>query len=168
MPSCSICIDELKRPVSLPCGHVFCNDCVYRAVTAVKPYANLHYCPTCRAPYTTVNMDNSVVPDHLRPHVLPHIRRLFLDERTSPSTSSDMPSEPQTQFAECSRLSAENKTLRFNCDMWRKRAECHAAATLGLLNLARVARDEALQMKKERDELQAQFQVMKRKRDADE
>lgn len=113
-------------------------------------------------------MDNSVVPDHLRPHVLPHIRRLFLDERTTPPASSNMPSEPQTQFAECSRLSAENKTLRFNCDMWRKRAECHAAATIGLLNLARTARDEALKMKKERDELQAKFQVMKRKRDVDE
>ena len=110
-------------------------------------------------------MDSSVVPNHLRPHVLPHIRRLFLDEHR-PLVDDNMPSS--SAFTECSRLSAENSTLRFNCDMWRKRAEVHAAATVGLLNVARDARNENLQLKKERDELDRKYNMLKRKFDVDE
>ncbi|KAF9048340.1 hypothetical protein BDZ89DRAFT_759847 [Hymenopellis radicata] len=165
MPSCSICIDDLKKPVALPCGHVFCSNCVYRAVSAIKPYATLHYCPTCRTPYTTVNMDTALVPDHLRPHVVPHIRRLYLDEPNPQPANNMTTSSP---LAESARLSAENASLRFNCDLWRKRAEVHAAATLGLLNIARVARDHALQLKQEKEDLERKYNVLKRKVDADE
>jgi hypothetical protein len=41
--------------------------------------------------------------------------------------------------------------LRRQCQIWRHRAEMHAATTLGLVGLARMTREHALQMKKERD-----------------
>ncbi|PBK99756.1 hypothetical protein ARMGADRAFT_985669 [Armillaria gallica] len=165
MPSCSICIDELKQPVALPCGHVFCTECVFRAVNAIKPYATIHYCPTCRAPYTTVNIDPTLIPSHLRTHIIPSIRRLYLDE---PNPNIDSSMNTPKAVSECARISAENAALRLNCGLWRRRAEVHAAATLGLLNVARIARDSAVQLKQEKDELERRYNVLKRKIDAEE
>jgi len=41
---CPICTALLCRPVSLPCGHVFCDDCIRRS--------DLVQCPYCRQPFT--------------------------------------------------------------------------------------------------------------------
>ncbi|XP_018416723.1 PREDICTED: E3 ubiquitin/ISG15 ligase TRIM25-like [Nanorana parkeri] len=47
--NCSICLDIYKDPVSLRCGHNFCQDCVVSALKAQKsrPYT----CPECKANY---------------------------------------------------------------------------------------------------------------------
>ncbi|THV02529.1 hypothetical protein K435DRAFT_653101 [Dendrothele bispora CBS 962.96] len=164
MPSCTICLDELKSPVSLPCGHIYCSECLLRAINAIKPYTTLHFCPTCRTPYSIVGVNPALVPQHLRPHIVPCVRRVFLEESTSGSKTSP----PGAAITECGRLTAENTSLRVNCGLWRKRAEVHAAATLGLLNLARLAKEQAEKMKRERDELQKQCQILKRKLDAEE
>ena len=49
------------------------------------------------------------------------------------------------------------------CEVWRKRAGVHAAATLGLVGLARLARDHALKMKQEKAELEERYSTLKRK-----
>ena len=41
----------------------------------------------------------------------------------------------------------------------------HAAATLGLVGLARIARDYALRMKKERDEFEERYNALKKEYD---
>lgn len=46
--SCEICTEQYKNdtvPACLPCGHVFCNDCLHRI--------NNKACPTCRRTYDT-------------------------------------------------------------------------------------------------------------------
>ncbi|KAF5351372.1 hypothetical protein D9758_008033 [Tetrapyrgos nigripes] len=164
MPSCSICLDELKSPVSLPCGHVFCSECLFRAVNAVRPYTSLHFCPTCRNMYSIVGLNPALVPQQLQRHVSPSVRRIFLEEPSSDTP----PKHPNAALTECGRLTAENTALRVHCTLWRKRSEVHAAATLGLLNLARSAKIQADKMKQERDELQRQCHVLKRKLDAEE
>ena len=83
------------------------------------------------------------------------MRRLHL-EYTLPVPGKTTPS-----LAEQERLHAENVSLRTCCTVWRKRAAVHAAATLGLVGLARLARDFALQMKKERDEFEAKYNELK-------
>jgi hypothetical protein len=113
-----------------------------------------------------VGVNPAVVPQHLRQHIVPSVRRIFLDE--SPSTSTTLATQPRVAVAECGRLTAENTSLRVHCALWRKRAEVHAAATLGLLNLARTANIQAEKMKQERDELQRQCRILKRKLDAEE
>ena len=65
--------------------------------------------------------------------------------------------------AECERLRAENVSLKTCCEVWRKRAGVHAAATLGLVGLARLARDHALKMKQEKAELEERYSTLKRK-----
>lgn len=147
---------------------------------AIRPYSTLHSCPTCRSPYTVgkslfgrhrpsaccnvssqiVNIDPAIVPSYLRPHLAPSIRKLYLDDQ--PSRPSNVPSTAVEALAEAARLNAENSALRTNCAMWRRRAEVHAAATLGLLGLARQTRDHAVRMKFERDEFQKRYGDLKR------
>jgi hypothetical protein len=47
--------------------------------------------------------------------------------------------------------------------MWRGRSEAHAAATIGLLNMAHTMKDQFMQMKTERDELEKQCNMLRRK-----
>jgi hypothetical protein len=51
--------------------------------------------------------------------------------------------------------------------MWRRRAEAHAAATLGLLNLARVSRSRALEIKAEHEDLSRRYGALKRSLECD-
>ncbi|KAJ3893450.1 hypothetical protein GG344DRAFT_43315 [Lentinula edodes] len=163
---CNICIDELNAPVCLPCGHVFCGSCIVRTVNTIKPATSLQPCPTCRRLYSIINVDPSTIPPPIRPHLVPSIRKLYLGETNTKSWDSATPSS--AAVSECGRLAAENKTLRVNCAVWKRRAELHAAATLGLLNLARLARDCNQQLKNERDDLERQYNLLKRKLEAEE
>ncbi|KAJ3821212.1 hypothetical protein F5878DRAFT_41596 [Lentinula raphanica] len=166
---CNICIDDLKEPVCLPCGHVFCGSCIVRTVNTIKPATSLQPCPTCRRLYSIINVDPSTIPPPIRPHLVPSIRKLYLgDTHVKPVVADVASTAASAAVSECGRLAAENKTLRVNCAVWKRRAELHAAATLGLLNLARLARDCNQQLKNERDDLQRQCNLMKRKLEAEE
>ncbi|KAG5725073.1 hypothetical protein E4T56_gene12401 [Termitomyces sp. T112] len=158
---CGICTEELNAPVALPCGHLFCEECISRAVEAVIPFTTLHSCPACHASYNIADVDISSVPAQLRPHILPSIRRLCTDfpngKSEEPRTVSGM-----TEIAiENSRLHAENEALKNTCAMWRRRAELHGAATLGLLGFARIAKDQALRMRYERDEVYKHYNLLR-------
>lgn len=99
------------------------------------------------------------MPPHLRPHITPSVRKLYLGE---PSQSPRRISSTTEIAVENGRLNAENSALKVNCEMWRKRAEAHGAATLGLLNTARLAKEYTMKMQQERDELRSQCEVLKR------
>ena len=45
--NCQICLETLRSPVTLPCGHNFCFGCV---VTWSETRGGNRKCPTCRAP----------------------------------------------------------------------------------------------------------------------
>ncbi|XP_026803515.2 uncharacterized protein LOC113547393 [Pangasianodon hypophthalmus] len=49
---CSVCKDMLKEPVSIPCGHSFCQTCILSYWT--KPiHAGSYSCPQCRKRFKT-------------------------------------------------------------------------------------------------------------------
>ncbi|XP_006461771.1 hypothetical protein AGABI2DRAFT_71771 [Agaricus bisporus var. bisporus H97] len=152
--SCCICLEGLQCPVSLPCGHIFCRDCLKRVVQAVQPYSTLHACPTCRAHYYIPCPNLSTVPPHLRPYIIPSIRRVYLDLPSKPEQTDASTSHSSDALStEIARLRAENDALRHNCCMWRKRAEVHSAATLGLLEMSKTAKDQIFQLAQERDQI---------------
>ncbi|TFK21774.1 hypothetical protein FA15DRAFT_672237 [Coprinopsis marcescibilis] len=162
MATCAICYDEFKRPVSLPCGHIFCTECIVNTIQAITPPRTLHTCPTCRVCYSIAPINAAAIPAHLRPFVTSSIRRVYLDapiKEEAPSSSSTAPTD------ELARLRAENQTLRNHCLLWRRRAELHGAATLGLLDFSRMVRDQAVTLAQERDELKKECRSLKRKLD---
>lgn len=49
--SCPICLELLKKPVTIPCGHSFCSGCV-RALWASEDRGGGASCPVCRQTFT--------------------------------------------------------------------------------------------------------------------
>lgn len=173
MPCCYICLEEYKRPVCLPCGHIYCSECLIKAVQAIKPARTIHSCPLCRGQYSIAPINISAIPPHLRPFVTPSIRRVFMSDDSDSTDATDQPSSSSSASTsstsdtsdELARLRSENATLRSHCNLWRRRAELHGAATLGLLDFARMVRDQAVSLAQERDDLTRQFNSLKRKLD---
>jgi len=55
---CSICLGNPERPVELPCGHVFCANCILRLVSEERSYQN-RACPLCRGQIYSVAEDHA-------------------------------------------------------------------------------------------------------------
>jgi len=85
-----------------------------------------------------------------------------MDDSTS-QNSEGTPTSSAFAISEYNRLTAENKALKTNCWVWRRRAETHAAATIGLLNVARITKDRAAQLQHEKEELQRECALLKMK-----
>lgn len=173
--------DGLLLACSPTAGHIFCTECVVKTVQAVQPIRNVHTCPMCRAPYNIgtstllspprrvltfpllAPLNPLVLPPHLRPFITPTIRRVYIDTPEQSKDSST--SVPPNVAEELARLRHENQTLKSHCTLWRRRAELHGSATLGLLDFARMVRDQAAALARERDDWARRCHSLKRKLD---
>ncbi|XP_061879692.1 finTRIM family, member 67 isoform X2 [Entelurus aequoreus] len=45
--TCSVCLEVLKEPVTIPCGHSYCSDCI-RSYWDQDDYLGVFVCPQCR------------------------------------------------------------------------------------------------------------------------
>ncbi|XP_077982936.1 E3 ubiquitin-protein ligase RNF166-like [Glandiceps talaboti] len=48
---CTICLEVLHKPVTIPCGHSFCVTCLSSCMGKSKESKESPYCPLCREPF---------------------------------------------------------------------------------------------------------------------
>ncbi|KAJ7491987.1 hypothetical protein FB451DRAFT_954815, partial [Mycena latifolia] len=77
--SCGICLSKLKEPVSVPCGHVYCTECLTGHVSATSPDGFTSTCPSCREPFNMVRPELTCLPKKFHQFVVPSIRRVYID-----------------------------------------------------------------------------------------
>ncbi|XP_077017302.1 tripartite motif-containing protein 26 [Tamandua tetradactyla] len=75
--TCSICLDYLRDPVTIDCGHVFCRSCTadVRPVTGGRPV-----CPLCKKPFKKEN----IRPVWQLASLVENIERLKVDKGRQP------------------------------------------------------------------------------------
>ncbi|KAJ7334304.1 hypothetical protein DFH08DRAFT_880772 [Mycena albidolilacea] len=164
---CSICYERFTAPVALPCGHIFCRECIRRVVEASQLSTLQHLCPTCRAGYSVVSVDPAILPAYIRPHILPTLRPVFFDDPSlelAPAAAASCVSTSATPIPPPVKAEGHQvEALRLSCETWRRRAEVHAAANAGLLGFARAAKDYTQCMRAERDQALNRCAVLERK-----
>ncbi|CAD8054943.1 unnamed protein product [Paramecium primaurelia] len=77
--SCSICLQNLKNPVSLSCGHTFCQTCIQNSFETQEFCA----CPLCRQP--------ALLSNNKTDELLPIVQQIYEQEGTQ-SLLNEFPS----------------------------------------------------------------------------
>ncbi|XP_025714293.1 tripartite motif-containing protein 26 [Callorhinus ursinus] len=100
--TCSICLDYLRDPVTIDCGHVFCRNCTtdVRPVSGGRPV-----CPLCKKPFKKEN----IRPVWQLASLVENIERLKVDKGRQPGDVAR--EQPDTRLCERHR-----EKLHYYCE----------------------------------------------------
>ncbi|XP_006875708.1 PREDICTED: tripartite motif-containing protein 26 [Chrysochloris asiatica] len=100
--TCSICLDYLRDPVTIDCGHVFCRSCTtdVRPVTGGRPV-----CPLCKKPFKKEN----IRPVWQLASLVENIERLKVDKGRQPGEGA----REQQEAKMCER---HQEKLHYYCE----------------------------------------------------
>ncbi|KAI1790279.1 hypothetical protein LXA43DRAFT_891386 [Ganoderma leucocontextum] len=93
--TCGICLDQLRVPVSTPCGHLCCEACLTSYIETSADAMNAS-CPTCRAPFTIAIPDLRFVPKKYHTLIIPSIRRVFIADSSENRAQHQPPGSAST------------------------------------------------------------------------
>ncbi|KAI0369735.1 hypothetical protein BV20DRAFT_1020009 [Pilatotrama ljubarskyi] len=157
--TCGICLDQLKVPVSTPCGHLCCEACLTSYIEASEDALNAS-CPTCRASFSIAIPDLRFVPKKYHSLILPSIRRVFISPNAQPAPAPDAAAELRAEVARLTdKIDAlvHDKTLLMDrCEAAQRASHAHAQGE----------RDERLakeRLQREMRELRAKYEGLKGK-----
>ncbi|XP_015104300.1 tripartite motif-containing protein 26 [Vicugna pacos] len=100
--TCSICLDYLRDPVTIDCGHVFCRSCTtdIRPVSGGRPV-----CPLCKKPFKKEN----IRPVWQLASLVENIERLKVDKGRQPGEAAQEQPDPRL----CAR---HREKLHYYCE----------------------------------------------------
>ncbi|KAK0466876.1 uncharacterized protein EV420DRAFT_1505929 [Desarmillaria tabescens] len=110
--SCPACQSEVKALFSLPCGHIYCKQCIDKTETLDSNQHreftfNASRCPNskCRKPFPRDPLEGNIqtVPRKFRPYLLPAVREILTD----PDGSVKRENERLREVLECQQARGE-------------------------------------------------------------
>ncbi|KAG1907958.1 uncharacterized protein F5891DRAFT_220969 [Suillus fuscotomentosus] len=150
MAECGICLEDIKKPVCIPCGHVHCEKCLRAHINSGND-ALKSSCPSCRGIFHIAMPDLSFVPKKYHDFMVPCVRKLYLDIAS-----------PAPLVAEIEQLKTRVAALSRDRDALMERCEAHMAASRQYATNEKDARLEAKAAREATSRLQVKYDALER------
>ncbi|KAK0501645.1 hypothetical protein EDD18DRAFT_1143678 [Armillaria luteobubalina] len=111
---CSICFYDYTEPVSIPCGHVYCMQCLSEYISSSGPDRLTASCPTCRASFSIVIPELHSLSNQFHRYITPSLRRIFIESNPSKSYE-ELKQKFKVSEACNATLKRENLELQTSC-----------------------------------------------------
>ncbi|KZT07331.1 uncharacterized protein LAESUDRAFT_758746 [Laetiporus sulphureus 93-53] len=154
---CSICLDELKDPVSIPCGHLHCEKCLIAHVEA-NGDAMKALCPTCRAEFTIANPDLRFVPAKYHEYIIPSVRRIFLDE---PQSATQLKQANARLEERVRALERDKALLMERCESSMAASKRHAEGERDARRASEKLKGDVVDLQQKYEELKLKYKTLK-------
>ncbi|KAG9313118.1 hypothetical protein JVU11DRAFT_6568 [Chiua virens] len=148
MADCGICLDLLRNPVSVPCGHVHCERCLRGHISSGAD-ALKSTCPTCRKSFNIATPDFAFVPPKYHDFILPSVRKIYMDIPSLTVMSKEM----DVLRKGLDSCAAENEQLRQRVADLKYKHEESESKIRASVGQAKEARREAADLRRKYDSL---------------
>ncbi|KAE9405353.1 hypothetical protein BT96DRAFT_1015585 [Gymnopus androsaceus JB14] len=152
MSQCIICLSNIKDPVCIPCGHLFCSQCLSDYISSSSQDGYNSQCPTCRSSFPIVSPELTCLPKHFHRYITPSMRRVYLDSNATQALQQKLTAS-QTQVK---KLHLENSRLMDSCERYMHTSRVHAEgetkAALEVERLTIALREQKLATRKAQEE----------------
>ncbi|KAK0202470.1 hypothetical protein DFS33DRAFT_1454743 [Desarmillaria ectypa] len=149
---CTICLCDYKEPVSIPCGHVYCMQCLSEYISTSSRDGFMAKCPTCRTKFTIVIPELHSLSKQFHRYVTPSIRRVFIEPNPS-ETYEELKHRLEVSEARNTTLERDNEDLMNSCERYMAESAAHARgerrATIELQRVKRQLETERKMAKEE-------------------
>ncbi|KAI0091591.1 hypothetical protein BDY19DRAFT_885525 [Irpex rosettiformis] len=157
--TCTICLDDVKSPVSIPCGHLHCEGCLIQYVEQHDDVTEAP-CPTCRALFCIATPDLRFVPQKYHKYIVPTVRRVYLSQPAAQSQPEN--TLERTNSSLRARVSGlEKRVTGLNQEKERLMDRCEA----GIVSVRKHGERER-DARQEKERLEKELEGLRRKYDA--